>query len=347
MKIFSRIITHFLKTLILLFLLLILIYLVLSVLLSNSLISTDSFQLFIIISSILILLFFSFWYGWYLCKPLFKITTIIEELGQNKTLNSQINPSVQFSTHVKIYEELFLNIDKLSQRLNENKKKQEQLDKAKSEWISGVSHDLKTPLSYIKAYSKLLNSPQYNWEEEEKEKYLNIIEEKSMYLEELIKDLNLQFSINNGDIMVQKSTVDIVYLTENLVIDAANNPNSAEQLLSFKTSIPSCYIDIDEKITIRSINNFLINSIKHNPAKTHIDVSIQLSQSSLIVEIKDNGKGIDDRILKDLEQNKRNYNGHGMVIGKKLIELQDGKILIQSEIEKGTSIQIIFKGVKS
>lgn len=331
----------------LLCLLLTIIYLSLSVLLSNSLISTTSFQWFIIISSIMILLVFIFAYGWYLCKPLFQLISIIEDLGQEESVNSQMNTSIRFSTHVKIYEELFLYVDKLAKRLHENKKKQALLEKAKTEWISGVSHDLKTPLSYIKAYSKLLNSPQYVWKPEEQKKYLNIIEEKSEYMEELIRDFNFQFRFDNGDITVKKSKVDIVYLLENIIIDVANNPLSVDHLLSFKTNVPSFDLMIDEKLISRSINNLLTNAIKHNPSKTHIDVAIHLSSHDLLIEITDDGKGINPQILNDWEQKKRTYHGYGMVIARELIELQDGEILIHSELGKGTIIKIIFKGVKS
>lgn len=345
MKFFLRIITHFLKALMLLLLLLIIIYIFLSVLLSNSLISTTLFQLLMIIFSITILLIFSFSYGWYLCKPLFQLIVFIEELGKDESEIREMKKIV--ATPVKLYEDLFLNIDKLSKRLNENNRNQVLLNQAKNEWISGVSHDLKTPLSYIKAYAKLLNSPQYNWNDEERYKYLNIIEEKSGYMEELIKDLHFQFRFDNGDIVVNKSKVDIVCLVENIVLDAANNPNSSDQILSFNTNISSYIISVDEKLISRSINNLLTNAIKHNPPETSIAISIWLSPSNLTVEIKDNGKGINDRILQDVEQNKRNYNGFGLVIAKKLIELQDEEILIQSELGKGTIIEIIFKGVKS
>ena len=69
----------------------------------------------------------------------------------------------------RLYDEVIMNIFSLSEHLKKAKQEREKLEEAKKEWMAGISHDLKTPLSYITGYSTLLLEKEYSWTEDEKD----------------------------------------------------------------------------------------------------------------------------------------------------------------------------------
>ncbi|MDI3410550.1 histidine kinase dimerization/phospho-acceptor domain-containing protein [Bacillus sonorensis] len=88
--------------------------------------------------------------------------------------------------------------------LQKNKTESEQLERTREEWMTGVSHDLKTPLSVIKGYTILLSSEKHEWNHEKVQDFANIMNERVEYMEELIEEFNLTFRLKNDALPIKK-----------------------------------------------------------------------------------------------------------------------------------------------
>ncbi|MDH4423999.1 MULTISPECIES: sensor histidine kinase KdpD [Bacillus] len=356
MKILFRFIFHFTRVLGLLAFFMLFIYIILAQLLTNFVISTPYFHIYAAIIFGIAFVIFAGLYSWYVIQPMFYLISWIKGLSQGNLERPYKKTYMPYLKKVMpkwlrkttpYFEELESHVEKLAHTLEQNQKLQQQLDQSKKEWLSGVSHDLKTPLSYLKAYSSLLLSSDYKWSEEEKSNSLKIIYEKSLHIESLIDDMNLLFQSENGDLIVSLKDVDIIDFIENIVIDMANSPLAEGYNLSFETNIYSLHMKIDKKLMNRALSNLILNALVHNPPGTNISIRISYNEH-LNIYIKDNGIGMDEDTLEHLFEkyyrnskfNRSHSSGLGMSIAQSFIVSQQGKISVKSKINEGTLIKI-------
>lgn len=216
----------------------------------------------------------------------------------------------------------------------------------KREWIAGISHDLKTPLTYIKGYSTMLLSPDYDWEKEEKTKFLTEILSKANHMELLISDLNITFQLEEGSIPLKLEKYDLVECIRRVVADVANDPRAAHHNLTLETNETYINVLLDVKLLERALLNLMLNAIVHNPVGTTIQVLITNS-NGLQVIIKDDGIGMNEEAVERLFQ--RYYRGTttdastegtglGMAIAKQFVMALGGDIVVTSELNKGTEV---------
>lgn len=96
-----------------------------------------------------------------------------------------------------VYEDVFRNMNELSLKLDQYEKERNQLDQMREEWISNVSHDMKTPLASIHGYAELMQDSAKDLTEEELYEYTSIINRQSKYMSDLLDDLNLTMRLRN------------------------------------------------------------------------------------------------------------------------------------------------------
>ena len=247
-----------------------------------------------------------------------------------------------------LYREVVENIEALGKALREAEIEREQMDAAKNNWLAGVSHDLKTPLSYINGYSSLLLNENHSFSEEERRTYLGEIYSKGAYIEKLIDDLNLTFFIDDaGKVQLKYAQIEMVGFLQNLLADVANNPKAEKQELGFHTELEHLNVVIDEMLMYRAIYNLLINCVEHNPEGTKIDIALAQRQDCICIDITDNGVGMDQKTADNIfdkyysgKNEQTQGRGLGLFIVKQIIEAQGGSISITSTLGKGTSFHI-------
>lgn len=103
-----------------------------------------------------------------------------------------------------MYNDLYYSLNNLSDRLQENKRNRKKLDNMREEWISNISHDIKTPLASIQGYAEIIKDEDYDFTKEEIGEYAEIIENKSKYIKELVEDLNLSTRLKNNTLTLNK-----------------------------------------------------------------------------------------------------------------------------------------------
>ena len=236
---------------------------------------------------------------------------------------------------------------------NKNYEKAMRLEKSKSEFLSNMSHEFKTPLNIILATTQMINKGIENnfiipVEGFALKKYINSIKQNSYRLLRLINNLIDITKIDSGFYKLNLENHDIVSIVEDITISVAQYVENKGINLIFDTEIEEKVIACDPDKIERIMLNLLSNAIKYTNINGKIKVDMKLGKDDILVYVRDNGigipedkiKGIFDRFIQvDNELTRRNQgNGIGLSLVKSLVELHEGKINASSKLGEGTEI---------
>lgn len=329
--------------------------------LEKSLFKTISNRLLVIFVVVFLLLVMgTFWYAHKFGVPLITMIKWVQNLGAGlyeqphdpHQYPIMLNKNGKLKRKYRMYKELITTLIQLTETLQQNETERRKMTQTREEWISGISHDLKTPMSSIVGYAQMLESKDYLWTEKETREFAGIISEKSTYMMELLEDLTLSYRLKNRALPIVKEDVDINEFIRRTIIHFINNPSYNHIEFIFQPHNGTVLASIDPKWFQRVIDNLLANAIKHNPSGTTITVSISpIEQHLVTIIIEDDGIGMDNETLDKLFQ--RYYRGTntsdsssgtglGMAITKQLVQLHGGSINVKSAPQKGTTVRIIF-----
>lgn len=243
--------------------------------------------------------------------------------------------------HIKesgVLSELAENINKTSEILQKQSEQLRKKETARANWIAGVSHDVRTPLSMVMGYAGQLELSE-NLSEADRRKAAVIVKQ-SKRMKDLINDLNLASKLEYDMqplIMKQENAVSIV---RQVVVDFMNMDIENKFPIKWKTSdkLSTCFINADKELLKRAIANLLQNSINHNENGCKIYVTVSDNNTDCIICIEDNGKGISSG-QKDRLNTAPHYmtcdtdttgqrHGLGLLIVKQIIDGHNGTVLI-------------------
>lgn len=318
----------------------------------------------VIVFTILLLLFLllaTFWYAHKFSSPLLTFMRWLQNIRQGVyevPVDQRTGQSVLLSKHgnvkrkYRLYQDLIVTLTQLTTILKERESERVRTAKSREDWISGISHDLKTPLASIQGYANMMESRDYAWSETEIRDFAAIIGEKSVYMKDLIEDLNITYQLKNNEIPMVKEKADVNECIRRSLLQFINNPIYHDKELVFQPETQELITSIDPKWFQRVMDNLIANALKYNVANTVITVSTALIGEHLIViKVTDDGVGMDQETVQHLFT--RYYRGTnttesvsgtglGLAISKQLIELHDGSISVKSKPEEGTTIRILL-----
>ena len=216
----------------------------------------------------------------------------------------------------------------------------------KTELVSNVSHDLKTPLTSIITYVDLLKDS--TLDEEKKKQYLETLDRKSQSLQNLIEDLFEISKVNSENINLNLSKVDLVYLMKQTLLELDYKIKEAD--LRIKTSFNKDKIiySLDSQKIFRVFENLIINITKYSleGSRVYIDIyesdkDIELTLKNIAKEeIKFNSKDIIERFVRGDKSRNAEGTGLGLAIAKSFIEVQGGTFNI---VLDGDLFKVIIK----
>ncbi|MBE9917463.1 HAMP domain-containing histidine kinase [Paenibacillus donghaensis] len=271
--------------------------------------------------------------GWCVGKPLIYLIRWINRLskGNNHQPGDHYRTPSKNSLQEKkyrypfaLFKELFEEMSRLSEQLYHSETERLNMEVKKQEWISSISHDLKTPLSYIEGYARLLTAAEYHWTDEEKRDFSKQISDKTTEIKRLIQDLNHTSRWSVEQFPMNRKREDVVNFLRDAVIDIANHPLAEHTLFTFTTSKDVYMLDFDRKLLGRAIQNVLMNTVIHNPPGTEVACDFTIQDNSVLIAIEDNGVGIDEAVLKQ----GMNHSGKGIAIARAFIEAHSGHMNI-------------------
>lgn len=224
-------------------------------------------------------------------------------------------------------------------------------DNTRADWIRGVSHDIRTPLSMILGYASEMEDtatlPAVT------RKQAGIICKQSKKMSELIDSLNLTTRLEYAMYPINLQTITPIELTKQAVIDFLNDgiPEQYEVEFSQSETNSNILINGDSSLLHRMLSNLIRNSIVHNPQGCKIVVSIGSDNSSCIFSVVDNGHGISEPKLYSLNGNEAIRSTHeehnigyehglGLKIVCQIVKAHGGKILFSNTVPHGLSVKI-------
>ncbi|EJE7234838.1 histidine kinase [Clostridium sporogenes] len=243
-------------------------------------------------------------------------------------------------------EKLEQDVKKNIELLNESR----EYNKLITEFLSNISHELKTPLNVIFTAVQLLGFYEKDVDYEKQDKYLKLIKQNCYRLMKLINNLLDTTKLDSGYLKLNLVNYNIISLIEEITLSVTSYAESKGINIIFDTNVEEKIIAVDPDKIERIILNLLSNSIKFTNNGGNIFVNVKDSEEHVYIHVKDTGVGIPSdklesiferffQIDKTLKKNKEG-TGIGLHLVKSFVEMHKGTVTINSELGKGTEFII-------
>ena len=242
--------------------------------------------------------------------------------------------------------------NEMASRLSDMVEQRQADEKSRRELIAGISHDLRTPLTSVRAYIEGLRKGVAKTPEMQ-EKYLAIIQNKTEDIEYIIKQLFMFSQIDIGEFPLNLETVDIGKELAEMVDGFADEYKEMGLAVSLVENIQGEFVSIDTVQFKNIVQNILGNSMKYcNRDDARAEIFCEKADDGVSIIIKDNGPGVSDEMLTrmfevfyrgdEARNNPGKGSGLGLAISSKIIERLNGSIRAENAPEGGLIIEIIL-----
>ena len=234
-------------------------------------------------------------------------------------------------------------IGELTESFNQMVEELGKVELIQKDFINNVSHEIKTPISSIKGFAKLLEE---DLPQEEKNEYIKIITEESDRLLNISTSILKLTKLQNQDKILKKEKINITEQIRKVI--ALLETKWVKKELIFNISTEEIYYYGDEELTFQIWTNLIENAIKFTNEKGHIDIEVKQNYNDVEITIKDNGVGMNEeekeKIFKRFYQIDKSHSqegsGLGLSIVKRIIDLSKGTIQVESKVGVGTQFKI-------
>jgi len=216
----------------------------------------------------------------------------------------------------------------------------------RSDFINSFSHEFKTPISSIKGFARLLQNSDLT--EQERESYTQIIYEESSRLSKLSENMLLMCNLENQDIISNESTYNFAEQIRQCILML--EPMWSKNNIEFDVDLEEVIWCKNEDFIKQMIINIIENAIKFSDNDETIDVRLFVKDEQAVFLVNDYGVGMSEQEREKMfikfyqadTAHHTNGNGIGLSIVKRICELYDAEIDIQSKLDEGTQIKIIM-----
>ena len=223
--------------------------------------------------------------------------------------------------------------------------KQLKSERMKTELITNVSHDIKTPLTSIINYVDLLQKPH---SEEEGQQYLEVLDRQSQRLKKLVDDLMDMSKASSGNMAVELGQVDAAEAINQALGEFADKLEKVNLTPVFRHPEAPVIMQADGRLLWRVLSNLLSNAVKYALPDTRLYVDLMVLQGSALLAIKNisreqlniNAEELMERFVRGDASRNTEGSGLGLNIAKSLVELQKGQmhLMVDGDLFKVTLI---------
>lgn len=245
------------------------------------------------------------------------------------------NLDVEIEEDLGVFEPLKDDLERIQSGFKRAVDEEVRSQKMKTELISNVSHDLKTPLTSIITYVDLLKDE--NLEEEKRTQYLDTLDRKAQRLQFLIEDLFEVSKATSGNITLNIEAVDVVALMKQTLLELEDKLQSSSLILRKNFPEEKVILQLDSLRTFRVFENLISNITKYALQNTRVYIDIfdkgefvEITLKNMAAEeINFNVENIVERFVRGDESRNTEGSGLGLAIAKSFVELQGGSLNIE------------------
>lgn len=247
------------------------------------------------------------------------------------------NLDVKEEEDLGIFEPFKNQLFKVQEGFKKAVEKEVKSERTKTELITNVSHDLKTPLTAIITYVNLLK--QENITEEERNSYIQILDQKSMRLKELIEDLFEVSKAANGTVVLHPEEVDVVSLLKQVRFELSDKIEASGIQFHFDLPNERLAASLDGQKTCRIFENLLVNITKYGMKGTRAYIKaekdgeyVQVTLRNISAEeLKISPEELTERFVRGDASRNTEGSGLGLAIARSFTEVQGGTMKIEVE----------------
>lgn len=294
-----------------------------------------------IFGTLIIILSVAIWFGRALRKRLTPLAIAVNKIEQQE-LDFGISPS-----GIKEIDAILSSMDSMRIALKSSLEQQWQLEQTKTQQMSALAHDLKTPLTIVRGNAELLLESEIS---EQQRKYASYIETSSLQMQNYVQTLiEVTRSWQGYQFHKQEISCDLLFKEIEQQVQGLCSVNHVSLLWECHCELKQ--ISIDHNLFIRAIVNVVSNAIEHTPSGGTIHFSVYKESSSLFFVIEDTGKGFSKEALKHgteqfyMEEKSRTSNMHfgmGLYITSNIIKQHNGQLVLKNSDKTGGG-QVIIK----
>ena len=257
------------------------------------------------------------------------------------------------SVHVRekgLLSEVAFHINRTSEVLQSQKQQLKKKETARVNWIAGVSHDIRTPLSMVMGYADRLQNAEHLTEDERK--MAAVIVKQSERIRNLINDLNLASKLEYNMQPVSVRPENAVAIVRQAAVDFINTDIDEKYPIEWLTeeALSVCLIHADRGLLKRAVSNLIQNCINHNENGCTVYVSVAAEQDGCVIRIEDNGIGASDDQIERLNtaphymvcdtNTTEQRHGLGLLIVKQIATAHGGTTVIEHSRFGGFAVKI-------
>lgn len=246
---------------------------------------------------------------------------------------------------VGCYKDFAAELNGLSEVVLVAAQKQMRSERMRTELITNVSHDIKTPLTSIINYVDLLQKPH---SQEEEEKYLEVLSRQSGRMKRLIDDLIELSKASTGNIAVELTTMDAVETVNQALGEFTDKLEAAQLTPIFRAPQEPVYIHADGRLAWRAMSNLLSNAVKYAQPGTRLYVDMVAVDGKVCISFKNisreplnvSADELMERFVRGEASRNQEGSGLGLNIAQSMMELQHGtlELLVDGDLFKATLI---------
>ncbi|MGP4038378.1 ATP-binding protein [Gracilibacillus sp. D59] len=241
-------------------------------------------------------------------------------------------------------------IGSLAHAINHLSETLERYQTNRNEFFSNITHELKTPLTYVKGYANAVRHEMYQ-SKEERDEFLEIIENETDHISNLMDDLTDLSKIEEGKIDLNKEDINVNKLAEEMI--KRSQFRASEKGLTMNLEVPdsTIFLYADKNRLDQVLTNLVENAVRYTETGS-ITLKVKEDRDLVMIRVKDTGIGIKEEDIPYLferfyrvDKSRSRANGGtglGLAIVKNLVEMHDGDIDVDSELNKGTTITLRF-----
>lgn len=290
----------------------------------------------LLILNILVSILLALFMGYRMFRSIRPVAAAISDLAQQKPVALPTGGLLGDLSHM---------LNQTSGELQRQRAMLEKRDQTRTEWIAGISHDIRTPLSMVMGYAGQLEEAGALTEEHRKQAF--IIRVQSQRIKELITNLNLASRLEYGWKPLEKKPVLLASLLRAVAADAINAGLGERHTITVEIDEAAANAQIlgDGFLLRRAVQNLLDNSIRHNKTECQIRLSLNCIDEKIVLTVEDNGVGMPDETAAWLQGGndvKNKKYGMGLSIVTQITQAHGGSVCCDNRSPKGCAIKLCW-----